>query len=114
MTDPANFNGVMGLVEQVSGSLFLPDGIYSLWSLDTADPAQNSKLPASNMYGVHPFFMGRATDKTWFGVFLNLAAAQDWTIRNDNTTGVVGLKTLAVGGMVDLYIMMGPDPSTVT
>lgn len=75
LTDPVGFNGVMGLVEQVSGSLFLPNGIYSLWSLDTADPSQDSKLPGKNMYGVHPFFMGRATDKSWFGVFLNLAAA---------------------------------------
>ena len=29
-----NFKGVLGLTERVSSNLFLPDGVYSLWSRD--------------------------------------------------------------------------------
>ena len=106
--------GVIGLLEQVSTDLFMPDGVYSLWSLDTANPAQDSKLPGKNMYGTHPFVMGMASDNTWFGVFNNLAAAQDWWIANDKTTGNVAMKTLAVGGMGDLYFMNAGSPDEVT
>lgn len=74
-TNKTNFNGVLGLVEQVSDNLFLPDGVYSLWSLDTANPEQTGKYPGSNMYGTHPFIMGQAPDNTWFGMFYNVAAA---------------------------------------
>lgn len=73
------FNGVMGLFEQTSSNLFLKDGIYSLWARDTANPEQTGKLPGQNLYGTHPFVMGRSqgdgTKQGWFGVFTNLAAA---------------------------------------
>ena len=74
-TSSLGFQGVLGLAEQVSSSLFLQDGTYSLWSLDTADPEQDGQLPGKNMYGVHPFVMGKAAEFAWFGVFVNLAAA---------------------------------------
>jgi hypothetical protein len=82
-TQPTNFRGIFGLFEQVSNDLFMPDGIYTLWSRDIPDPVQTGKLPGQNMYGVHPFYMGRATDNSWFGVFQNNAAAQDWIVKND-------------------------------
>ena len=43
------------------------------------------------MYGVNPFYMGMAPDSSWFGVFTNLAAAQDWWIKNNATSGDVGI-----------------------
>jgi hypothetical protein len=70
--------GVMGLFERVSSDLFLPDGVFSLWSFDTANPVETGKPPGNNLYGTHPYYMGQASDDTWFGVFTNLAAAQDW------------------------------------
>jgi hypothetical protein len=73
-------NGVLGLADQVSSSLFLEDGVYSLWSLDTTSPSRDGKLPGKNMDGVHPFLMGKCVDNTWMGVYSNLAAAQDWWI----------------------------------
>jgi len=51
------FKGIMGIFEQVSSDLWLKDGIYSLWARDRPDPVQTGKLPSSNMYGTHPFFM---------------------------------------------------------
>lgn len=39
-TRPTNFKGLMGLAEQTVTDLFLQDGIYSLWSLDTANPVE--------------------------------------------------------------------------
>jgi len=59
------------------------------------------------MYGVNPFVMGRAKDKTWFGVFNDNAAAQDWWIKNDASTGDVSIKTIATGGAGDLFFMVG-------
>ena len=88
-TQKTNFKGLMGLFEQVASDFWLGDGIYSLWSRDTANPPQTRKLPADNMYGTHPFLMGKATDNSWFAVYTNLAAAQDWVIANNAATGDV-------------------------
>jgi hypothetical protein len=77
-----DFKGIMGLAERTVSDLFLKDGIYALWSRDQPGVEEDGKLPGKNWYGVHPFFMGRASDDTWFGVYTNLAAAQDWTIKN--------------------------------
>jgi len=61
-----SFHGLIGPSFQERGdkssTLFLNDGTYSLWTSET-------------QAGVHPFLMGRATDKTWFGVYANLIQA---------------------------------------
>lgn len=105
-TTPTDFRGVLGLAEEVSTDLFLKDGVYSLWARDQPDPVQTGALPATNMYGTHPFIMGKATDATWFGVFYNLAAAQDWWLTNEVVTGDVSLKTIATGGVGDISIIV--------
>ena len=46
--------------------------------------------------------MGRV-NKNWYGVFVNLAAAQDWWI--DNSTKPVGVKVIATGGVGDVFFM---------
>lgn len=61
-TDKTIFKGLLGLFEQVASDFWLGNGIYSLWSRDAANPPQSTKLPASNLYGTHPFLMGKATD----------------------------------------------------
>ena len=66
------------------------------------------------MYGTHPFIMGKASDDTWFGVFNNLAAAQDWWLTNDKASGQVALTTIAVGGVGDLYFLSAATPDAVT
>jgi len=57
--------------------------------------------------------MAQANDSSWFGVYHNLAAAQDWWVANDNTTAKVYIKTMAVRGVADIYIMMGSNPDEV-
>jgi alpha-glucosidase len=114
-TTEQTFKGIMGLTEQTSNNLFLPDGVFSLWSLDTANPKQSTTAPGSNMYGTHPYFMAQASDQSsWFGVFINNAAAQDWWIKNDATTGDVTVKTMAAGGVSDMYFFDGTDPNDAT
>ena len=63
------------------------------------------------MYGTHPVYFGKATDKSWFGVFTNLAAAQDWFISGNSSTGEVSINTLAAGGLGDLFFFFGSDPN---
>lgn len=81
-TDSAS-KGIMGLAERTVSDLFLPDGVYSLWSRDIPNPEETGKAPGNNLYGTHPFYMGKSKGATeWFGVYTNLAAAQDWWIKN--------------------------------
>ena len=49
----------------------------------------------------------------WVGIIYNLAAAQDWWIKNDPVNGKIKIQTVAVGGIVDMYIMMGSTPDQV-
>lgn len=108
--------GILGLFERVSSDLFLPDGVFSLWSFDTANPVETGKPPGNNLYGTHPYYMGQASDDTWFGVYSNLAAAQDWWKKTDESgaNSDIGLVTYATGGVGDLYFMMGAGPNEVT
>jgi len=119
-TPPANdnsdapFKGIMGLFERTGSDLFLDDGVYSLWSRDQPNPIEDGKAPGKNLYGTHPFFMGRGMHEAgvWFGIFTNLAAAQDWWVKNEDR-GFVDVKTIATGGVGDLYFMPAFDPNTV-
>lgn len=70
-----DFEGILGLGDQVSGELFLKDGVYSFWNRDEPDPVQSRTLPGANLYGTHPFFMYRAQDDLVYGVFTNVANA---------------------------------------
>jgi alpha-glucosidase/lysosomal alpha-glucosidase len=65
----------MGLGEKAMEGLFFPDGVYSMWALDTANPIEDGKVPGKNMYSTHPFYMFKTAASTWTGVFTNLAAA---------------------------------------
>jgi len=65
----------MCLGERATPGLFYPDGVYSMWSMDTANPIDNGKTPGKNLYGTHPFYMWRSQSSVWTGVYTNLAAA---------------------------------------
>ena len=58
--------------------------------------------------------MAKSTDNSWFGVFTNLANAQDWYVNNFAAAGNVNLTSYATGGVVDIYVMYGKDPNEVT
>jgi alpha-glucosidase (family GH31 glycosyl hydrolase) len=106
--------GILGLFERTGDELFLGDGVYSLWSRDTANPVETRTAPGQQEYGSHPYYMGRAPDDSWFGVYTNLAAAQDWWIKNDAESGEVSVRTVAAGGLGDVFIMMAETPDEVT
>lgn len=71
-------------------------------------------MPGKNMYGTHPFVMGKTTDNTWFVVYNNIAAAQDWWVKNAASGGDVSLTLMAVGGVGDLFFMNAATPDAVT
>lgn len=58
------------------------------------------------MYGTHPFYMFRHDAQSWAGVFTKLAHASDWYIKNNKATGSIDIKTLAVGGVADIFVMI--------
>ena len=58
--------------------------------------------------------MGQASDNTWFGVYTNLAHAQDWWIKNDPSTGVTNITTIATGGIADISFVFADTPDELT
>ena len=86
-----NFRGVFGLGERANMDFFYKTGVYSMWSKDIPTPIETGDLPASNMYGTHPYFMYKHRNSSWVGVLYKLAQAQDWWIKNNQSTGEVGI-----------------------
>ncbi|XP_037332259.2 lysosomal alpha-glucosidase isoform X1 [Pungitius pungitius] len=74
----------------------------TLWNRDMAPHAD------ANLYGSHPFYIVQEQDGLAHGVFL----------LNSNAIEVVlqptpALTWVAIGGILDLYVFMGPDPQSV-
>jgi len=114
MTRPGEFTGVLGLPDQVSGDLILGDGTFSLWNREIDEPVERQDYPATNTYGSTPFIMGAASDSLWFGVYSNVAAAQDWKINNNEDTGEVRINFFATGGQGDISVMIAETANEVT
>ena len=93
--------GLIGLGSKGNDDLWLSDGMYSLWT-------RESKR------GFFPFFMGRANNSEWFGVFVDAPTAQDWFIKNDPETGMVNITTIVMDQNMDMYIMMGQSPNMIS
>lgn len=70
-----NEPGLIGLGEHITDSLYVSEGVHSMWSRDIADPVDHGELPAENIYGTHPFYMGLDTADNWYGVFTRLTSA---------------------------------------
>lgn len=99
-----NFRGVFGLGERATKDFFFKTGVYSMWAKDIDNPVENGRLPGSENYGVHPFYMFKHSPLSFVGVYHNLAQAQDWWIKNDFKTGKIALSTIATGGLGDIFI----------
>lgn len=109
-------DGVIGLADQVGTSLFLEDGVYSLWDVENKAQRRDGKLPGKNVYGVHPFLMGKCEDDSWVGIYTNLAAAQDWWIKSHSTSdekNETRASVYATGGVGDISIIFGKTPEEV-
>uniref|UniRef100_UPI00398EBB98 lysosomal alpha-glucosidase-like n=1 Tax=Pristiophorus japonicus TaxID=55135 RepID=UPI00398EBB98 len=61
-----------------------------------------------NLYGVHPFYLSLEPDGTSHGVFLLNSNAMDVVLQP-----APALTWRTIGGVLDFYIFMGPDPNSV-
>ncbi|KAM5135362.1 lysosomal alpha-glucosidase-like isoform 1-T2 [Mantella aurantiaca] len=62
----------------------------------------------ANLYGSHPFYVGFEKDGSAHGVFLLNSNAMDVILQP-----APALTWRTIGGIVDMYFFMGPDPKTV-
>lgn len=90
---------IIATIEEIKDSMFVPDGYYSFWIQQ-----EIRKQSAS------PFFMAH-TPKGWFGALINNAAAQEWNVRNNDTTGERSLDATAIGGLGSVFIVMADTPN---
>ncbi|XP_033827576.2 lysosomal alpha-glucosidase [Periophthalmus magnuspinnatus] len=94
---------VSGLGEHYTSlSLDLNWTSVTLWNQDTKPRAD------ANLYGSHPFYIVQEEDGFAHGVFL----------LNSNAIEVIlqptpALTWVALGGILDLYVFLGPDPESV-
>ncbi|XP_048465298.1 lysosomal alpha-glucosidase isoform X2 [Rhincodon typus] len=61
-----------------------------------------------NLYGVHPFYLSLEPDGMSHGVFLLNSNAMDVVLQP-----APALTWRTIGGILDFYVFMGPDPSSV-
>lgn len=64
--------------------------------------------PSTNLYGVHNFFMGLSPDGTAFGMFFLNTNAMEVII-----TPLPSLTFRTTGGILDLFVFVGPTPNDV-
>ncbi|XP_055509928.1 lysosomal alpha-glucosidase-like isoform X1 [Leucoraja erinacea] len=64
--------------------------------------------PNSNLYGSHPFYMVMEDDGSAHGVFLLNSNAKDVLLQ---PTPALTWRT--IGGILDFYVFLGPEPKTV-
>ncbi|XP_034750914.1 lysosomal alpha-glucosidase [Etheostoma cragini] len=94
---------VSGLGEHYTSLLLDLNWTYlTLWNRDMAPHAD------ANLYGSHPFYIVQEEDGLAHGVFL----------LNSNAIEVIlqptpALTWVAIGGVLDLYVFLGPDPQSV-
>ncbi|KAJ8284121.1 hypothetical protein COCON_G00029710 [Conger conger] len=62
----------------------------------------------TNLYGVHPFYLGVEPGGSAHGVFLLNSNAMDVVLQP-----APALTWRTIGGILDIYIFMGPEPSSV-
>ncbi|XP_071510130.1 lysosomal alpha-glucosidase-like isoform X1 [Diadema antillarum] len=100
MSTPLSSSFIYGLGEHRS-SLALPTDwqVFTFWARDQP-PSLNS-----NLYGVHPFYINMEPDGLAHGVFLLNSNAMDVILQP-----APALTYRTIGGILDFYILLGPDP----
>ncbi|XP_078676770.1 lysosomal alpha-glucosidase-like isoform X1 [Branchiostoma floridae x Branchiostoma belcheri] len=78
---------------------------YQTWGMYSRDQPPAYK---GNLYGVHPFYMNVEDDDNAHGVLILNSAAQDVTL-----TPAPALIYRTIGGVLDLYMFLGPTPENV-
>ncbi|MCI4393474.1 hypothetical protein PGIGA_G00157810 [Pangasianodon gigas] len=98
---PSTF--VYGLGEHRSN--LMHDVQWSTFTMWARDAAPEELI---NLYGVHPFYLLMETDGLAHGSFLLNSNAMDVVLQP-----APALTWRTIGGILDLYIFLGPDPSSV-
>ncbi|MBN3305105.1 LYAG glucosidase, partial [Amia calva] len=94
---------VYGLGEHRAGFLHSVDWTtLTMWARDVP-PTE-----LTNLYGVHPFYLGMEPGGSAHGVFLLNSNAMDVVLQP-----APALTWRTIGGVLDIYVFLGPDPSSV-
>ncbi|KAK7068401.1 hypothetical protein SK128_024681, partial [Halocaridina rubra] len=94
---------IYGLGEHLNGLLL--DTFWTrhvLWNLDQIPE------PGKNLYGSHPFYMVMEPNGYAHGVFLHNSNAMDVVLQPSPA-----LTFRTIGGILDIYVFLGPTPSDV-
>uniref|UniRef100_A0A383VTZ3 Maltase n=1 Tax=Tetradesmus obliquus TaxID=3088 RepID=A0A383VTZ3_TETOB len=86
------------------GGLLLPrnNSVVTMWNRDLA-----SASVGFNLYGSHPFYLQVTADGTSHGVLLLNSNGMDVLLNQTSLT------YRAIGGLVELYLFLGPTPEAV-
>ncbi|RVE75910.1 hypothetical protein OJAV_G00003470 [Oryzias javanicus] len=86
-------------------STFLHDinwNTLTMWARDVPP------MEKTNLYGVHPFYLAMEEDGNAHGFFLLNSNAMDVVLQP-----APGLTWRTIGGILDFYVFLGPDPGSV-
>ncbi|OMJ73940.1 hypothetical protein SteCoe_27284 [Stentor coeruleus] len=98
---------VLGLGERIT-SFIIPQGTYTLWARDRASPLDDGQSQDANMYSSQPFYMiiDEATGQAFGGLLYNANAMSA-------TIGPQSLTFRTTGGIIDMWLFIGPTPEQV-
>ncbi|ELK15857.1 Sucrase-isomaltase, intestinal [Pteropus alecto] len=91
---------------EVEHTAFKQDLNWNTWGMFTRDQPPGYKL---NSYGFHPYHMALEDESHAHGVFLLNSNAMDVTFQP-----APALTYRTIGGILDFYMFLGPDPEVVT
>jgi alpha-glucosidase (family GH31 glycosyl hydrolase) len=95
-----------GIGERVTPNFVLTPGVYTTFNKDAASLDEGQQ--GGNMYSTHPFYLGVDNDTMRaFGGFLLNSNAMDTFIDEDY------LLYRTIGGVIDYFAFVGPDPQSV-
>ncbi|XP_004363327.2 alpha-glucosidase [Capsaspora owczarzaki ATCC 30864] len=98
---------IYGLGERVHQFRLDPTGkTYTIFARDQGTPYDDGLAPGKNLYGSHPFYLEMRNGLA-HGVFNLNSNAQDVVIDNNLLTYKI------VGGVFDMYFVLGPEPESV-
>ncbi|XP_052256801.1 sucrase-isomaltase, intestinal-like isoform X2 [Dreissena polymorpha] len=83
---------------------------YKTWPMFARDqpPSHDADFQEANLYGVHPFYMCMEEGGYSHGVFLLNSNAMDYSF-----TPLPMLTYRTIGGILDFYMFLGPEPENV-
>ncbi|XP_060242269.1 lysosomal alpha-glucosidase isoform X1 [Meriones unguiculatus] len=94
---------ITGLAEHLSPLMLSTEWTrITLWNRDMAP------LPGANLYGSHPFYLALEDGGSAHGVFLLNSNAMDVVLQPSPA-----LTWRSTGGILDVYVFLGPEPKSV-